>query len=62
MDARNEGIVLYTFLRISPRKINILKNPKLGPRELNELDDMNVKKTLFNLTNILKPTIEMSKK
>jgi len=62
MDARNEGIVLYTFLRISPRKINILKNPKLGPRELNELDDMNVKKTLFNLTNILKPIIEMSKK
>jgi len=46
MDARNEGIVLYTFLRISPRKINILKNPKLGPRELNELDDMNVKKNV----------------
>jgi len=62
MDARNEGIVLYTFLRISPRKINILKNPKLGPRELNELNDMNVKKMLFNLTNILKPTIEMPKK
>ena len=44
MDARNEGIFLHTFLRISPRKINILKKTKLGSRELNEVDDMNVKK------------------
>ena len=62
MDARNEGIFLYTFLRISPRKINILKNSKLDLRELNELNDMNEKKMLLNLTNILKPTIEMPRK
>ena len=37
-------ISLHTFLRISPRKINILKKIKLWPRELNEDDDMNVKK------------------
>ena len=62
MEARNEGIFLYTFSRISPREINILKNPKLSPRELNELNDMNVKKMVFDLTNILKPTTEMPKK
>ena len=28
IEARNEGISFYTFLRISPRKINILKNTK----------------------------------
>ena len=44
MEARNEGIFLYTFLRISSRKINILKKTKLGPKELNEVDDMIVKK------------------
>ena len=44
MDAKNGGTFLYTFLRISPRKINILKKTKLDPRELNEADDMNVKK------------------
>ena len=43
-EARNEGIFLCTFLRISSRKINILKKIKLGPRELNEGDDMNVEK------------------
>ena len=62
MKARNEGIFLYTFFRISPQKINILKNSKLGPRELNELNDMNAKNMLLNLANILKLTIEMSKK
>ena len=32
IEARSEGIIsLYTFLRISPRKINILKKTKLGP-------------------------------
>ena len=61
-EARNEGISLYTFFRISPRKINILKKTKLGSRELNELNDMSVKKMLFNLTNILKSTTEMPKK
>ena len=50
MDARNGGTFLYIFLSISPRKINISKNSKLGLRELNELDDMNAKKniTQFN--------------
>ena len=62
IEARSEGISFYTFLRISPRKINILKKTKLSPRELNELNDMNAKKKLFNLTNILKPIIEMPKK
>ena len=62
IEARNENTSLYTFLRISSRKINIFKKTKLDPRELNELDDMNVKKMLFNLTNILKSTTKMSKK
>ena len=62
IEARNESIPLYTFLRISSRKINILKKIKLGPRELNELDDMNVKKMLLNLTNILKSTTKKSKR
>ena len=63
MEARNEGISLYTFLRISPRKINILKKTKLHRRELNKLNDANVKKKmLFNLYNILKTTIKMPKK
>ena len=62
IEARNEDIPLYTFLRISLRKINILKKNKLGLRELNELNDMNVKKVLLNLTNILKSTAKMSKK
>ena len=44
IEVRNEGISLYTFLRISPRKINILKTPKLDPRELYEVNVMNVKK------------------
>ena len=60
--SRNESLSLYTFLRISPRKINIMENPKLGPRDINELNDMNVKKMLFNLTNILKSTTEIPKK
>ena len=58
---RRKGISLHTFLRISPRKINILKKTKLDPRELNEVDDMNVKKLLLNLTNILKSTTKMPK-
>ena len=44
IEARNGGILSYTFLRISPRKINILKKNKLGPRGLNEINDMSVKK------------------
>ena len=61
-ESRSEGISLYTFLRISPRKINILKKTKLGRRELNEVDDINVEKMLLNTTNVLKSTTEMSKK
>ena len=60
--AKIKSILLYTFLRISPRKINILKKTKLDPRELNELNDINVKKMLFNFINILKHTTEMPKK
>ena len=62
IDARNKGISLYIFLRISPRKINILKKTKLNPRELNKVNDMNVKKLLVNLTNILKSTTKIPKK
>ena len=62
IEARSESISLYTFLRISPRKINILEKAKLSPVELNRLYDMNAKKMLLNLTNILKPTTIISKK
>ena len=58
----DEDIFLYIFLRIPPRKINILKKTKLNPRELNEVNDMNVKKILLNLINILKSITKMSKK
>ena len=62
IEARSEGISLYTFLRISPRKINILKKTKLGPIELNKLNDKNVKKKmLLNLKNISKSTTKMPK-
>ena len=59
MKARNESTFLYTFFRISPQKINILKKSKLGLRELNKLDDTNIKKMLFNLEDILKYTAKM---
>ena len=62
MEARSEGISFYTFLRISPRKINIFKRAKLHPTELNELYNMNIKKILLDIMNILKSTIKMSKK
>ena len=62
IEARNEGISFYTFLRISPRKINILKKTKLDLRELNKLNDINVKKMLLNLTNILKYATKTTKK
>ena len=62
IEARSQGISLCTFLRISPRKINILKKTKLDPRELNEIDDMKTKKMLLNLTDILKSTTKMPKK
>ena len=45
IDARSEDISLYTFLRISSRKINILKRTKLNQVEINEVDDMNIKIT-----------------
>ena len=62
IEARSEGISLHTFLRTSPRKINIFKKTKLGSRERNELDEMNVQKALLNVTNILKSTKKMPKK
>ena len=62
IEARNESISLDKFLRISPRKINILKKTRLDPRELNEVNDMNANKMLPNLTNNLKSTTEMAKK
>ena len=45
-EAKLKNILLCTFLRISPRKINILKKNKLGSRELNKFDGMNVKKNV----------------
>ena len=62
IEAWSEGISLYTFLRISPRKLNILKETKLDPRELNEVENMKIKKMLLNLINILKSTTKRSKK
>ena len=62
MEARNEGIFLYTFLRISPRKINILKKTKLSPRELNEADKMRARKMLLNFMNILKAKLQKCRK
>ena len=62
IEARSEGISLYTFSRISPRKINILKRTKLGPVDLNKFNDINFKKVLLDLTNILKSATKMSKK
>ena len=59
---KNEGISLHTFLRISPRKIDILKKTKLGPGELNKVNDMDMKNILLTLTNILKSTTKKSKK
>ena len=37
IEARSRCISLDTFLRISLRKINILKRTKLNPREFNEV-------------------------
>ena len=62
IEARSNGISLYIFLTISPRKINILKRTKVGPVELNEVDGMNLKKASLNLRNILKSTTKMPKK
>ena len=62
IEARNEGVSLYIFLKISPRKINIFKKTKMGPRELNKVVDMNVKKMSLNLTHILESTTKMPKK
>ena len=63
--ARSKGIYLYTFLRISPRKINILKKIKLDLRELNEVNSMNAKKkycSMFNIIDILKSITKMPEK
>ena len=44
IEAGNNNIPLYTFLRISPRKINTFKKTKFHPIELNAINEMNVKK------------------
>ena len=62
IEARNKNISLYTFLRISLRKTNILKKPKLHPTELNEFYEMNVIQMLLNLMSILEFAIKMLKK
>ena len=62
IEAKSESILLYTFLKISSQKINILKRSKLGPIELNGIDDINVKKMVFNSANILWSTTKRSKK
>ena len=52
-------------MRISPRKINILKQIKIDLIELIELYNINRKQLLRNLTNILKSTtkhVEKGKK
>ena len=54
IEARKESIFLYTFLRISLRKINISKETKLSPRELNDVDDMNVKKNAAHFKEYFK--------
>ena len=55
-------IPFYThFWGYLHEKSTFWKKTKLDPRELNEFDDMNVKKMLLNLTNILKSTAKMSK-
>ena len=41
---RSKSISLHTFLRITLQKINIFKKTKLSPSDLNEMDDMNLKK------------------
>ena len=50
-EAKIEGILFYTFLKISPRKINIFKKTKLVPRDLKEMDDMNVEKNAAQYKN-----------
>ena len=64
IEARKGGILLYTFLKISLRKISIFKRTKLELRELlNELNAINVeKKILLNLTNILKAKLQKCRK
>ena len=62
IEARNEGISLYTFLRISPRKINILKTPKLDPRELYEVNVMNVKKNTVQFNEYFETYYKNTKK
>ena len=55
IEARNEDISLYTFLRISPRKNNILKRTKLGPVELNDFDDMKVAAATIQICEPITP-------
>ena len=52
--AWNEDTFLYTFLAISPRKINILKRAKLHPTELNKRYDMNFEKNTVHYNECFK--------
>ena len=61
-EAKIEGILFYTFLKISPRKINIFKKTKLVPRDLKEMDDMNVKKNAAQYKNYFEIYYKESKK
>ena len=54
IESRNEGISLYTILRISRRKINIIRKTKLGLIELNEIDGINVKKNTVQFNEYFK--------
>ena len=62
MDVIHKDISLCTFLRISPRKINILKKNKLGPRELDNVDDTNVKKSTAQYNEYFKIDYKRSQK
>ena len=55
-------VSVYTFLRIPPRKINILKKPKLCPQELNEVNRHEFKKAAARFNEYSWNLLEKSKK
>lgn len=61
IEARSESNSLYTFLKISPQKINTSKRAKLGPIEVNVAYTLNMKSTQVNITNILNVFIKSKK-
>ena len=62
IEARSEGISLHTFLRISLRKISILKRIKMNLIDINELYDMNVKKIASQFNEYFKTYYRNAKK